>query len=95
VIHSGIYYKPGSMKARLARQGNESMAAFCRQHDIAQEICGKVIVASRREQLAALDHLRERGLQNGLEVQTLSRARSKSTSCSLRSWPARPEHWHC
>src|SRR3954454_12637563 len=64
VIHSGIYYKPGSLKARLARSGNESMVAFCRAHDIAHQICGKVIIATTREQLPLLDKLQKRGIEN-------------------------------
>src|ERR1051326_8724872 len=50
VIHSGIYYKPGSLKARLAREGNQSMVEFCREHGIPHDICGKVIVASNDTQ---------------------------------------------
>src|SRR6185295_7687061 len=46
VIHSGIYYKPGSYKARFAREGSRSMVEFCQEHGIAHEICGKVIVAT-------------------------------------------------
>ena len=48
VIHSGIYYKPGSLKARFAREGNRSMVEFCREHGIKHEVCGKVIVATKR-----------------------------------------------
>ncbi|MHC1766887.1 MAG: L-2-hydroxyglutarate oxidase [Verrucomicrobiia bacterium] len=73
VIHSGIYYKPGSLKARLAREGNRSMVAFCREHGIAHEICGKVIVATTQDQLPLLDNLYRRGLENGLEVIRLTR----------------------
>ncbi|MBI2213283.1 MAG: L-2-hydroxyglutarate oxidase [Acidobacteria bacterium] len=68
VIHSGIYYKPGSLKARLGRDGNLSMAAFCREHGIAHEICGKLIVASTEDEIARLDALAERGRANGIEV---------------------------
>ncbi len=68
VIHSGIYYKPGSLKARLARAGNRSMVEFCREHGLAHRICGKVIVATEPEQLPLLENLLERGRQNGLEV---------------------------
>jgi L-2-hydroxyglutarate oxidase len=71
VIHSGIYYKPGSLKARLARQGNLSMVAFCRKHDLQHDLCGKVIVASLPDQLPVLENLRKRGLENGLEIQAL------------------------
>jgi L-2-hydroxyglutarate oxidase len=71
VIHSGIYYKPGGFKARFCRAGNHSMVAFCREHGIAFEICGKVIVATRREELPQLDRLYERGLLNNLQVKRL------------------------
>lgn len=72
VIHSGIYYKPGSLKAKLCREGSQSMIAFCREHGIAYEICGKVIVATDPTELPRLQHLYERGLQNGLVVNRLS-----------------------
>ncbi|UOQ95133.1 L-2-hydroxyglutarate oxidase [Halobacillus shinanisalinarum] len=71
VIHSGIYYKPGSYKARFAKAGNESMIAFCEEHGIAYDQCGKVIVATREEQLPALQKLYERGQDNGLTVHWL------------------------
>ncbi len=74
VIHSGIYYAPGSFKARFARAGNRSMQAFCQQHGIAHEICGKVIVATRTEELPLLEKLRQRGLQNELEAEQLDAA---------------------
>lgn len=73
VIHSGIYYKPGSLKARLAREGNRSLVAFCREHGIAHEICGKVIVATTQDQLPLLENLYRRGLENSLEVIRLTR----------------------
>src|SRR6185503_1436523 len=72
VIHSGIYYKPGSYKARFAREGNTSMIEFCREHGIKHEICGKVIVATEQAELPRLDTLFERGLQNGLAVERLA-----------------------
>ncbi len=68
VIHSGIYYKPGSFKARFARTGSQSLVAFCREQGIPCEICGKVIVATAPQELPRLDALHERGLANGLEV---------------------------
>ena len=73
VIHSGIYYRPGSLKARLAREGNRSMAAFCRDHGIACEICGKIIVATNEEELPLLDNLYRRGVENGINVGQLSK----------------------
>ncbi|MBL3643885.1 L-2-hydroxyglutarate oxidase [[Brevibacterium] frigoritolerans] len=71
VIHSGIYYKPGSFKARFARQGSKSMTEFCREHGIDHDICGKVIVATKPEELPLLDDLYSRGLQNELAIQRI------------------------
>ncbi len=68
VIHAGIYYKPGSLKARFACEGNRSMVAFCQEHGIAHEVCGKVIVATDEKELPVLENLYRRGLENGLEV---------------------------
>jgi len=72
VIHSGIYYKPGSFKARFAREGGRSMVEFCQEHAIPFEICGKVIVATQEKELALLENLFQRGLQNGLNVTQIS-----------------------
>lgn len=68
VIHSGIYYKPGSFKARFAREGNAAMVRFCQEHGIKYEMCGKVIVATEPEELPLLDNLYKRGLENELNV---------------------------
>src|SRR6187397_1372810 len=72
VIHSGIYYKPGSFKARFAKAGASSMVEFCQEHDIPHEVCGKVIVATHEKELAGLENLFQRGRQNGLPVRKLS-----------------------
>lgn len=74
VIHSGIYYKPGSYKARFAQAGATSMVEFCREHGIPHEVCGKVIVATKNEELAGLENLFQRGRQNGLPVSKASAA---------------------
>jgi L-2-hydroxyglutarate oxidase LhgO len=66
VIHSGIYYKPGSLKARLCVAGAAAMIEFCREHGIPHRICGKVIVATRPGELPRLEDLRRRGEANGL-----------------------------
>src|SRR5581483_9090964 len=66
VIHSGIYYRPGSLKARLCVEGAAAMVAFCREHAIPHAVCGKVVVATRAEELPHLDTLWERSRQNGL-----------------------------
>jgi L-2-hydroxyglutarate oxidase len=66
VIHSGVYYKPGSLKARLCVAGAAEMIAFCREHDIPHNVCGKVIVATSKEELPRLEELRRRGEANGV-----------------------------
>jgi L-2-hydroxyglutarate oxidase len=66
VIHSGIYYKPGSLKTRLCVDGAREMVEFCQRHEIAHDVCGKVIVAINGEEAARLDGLRQRGEANGL-----------------------------
>ena len=66
VIHSGIYYKPGSLKAKLCVAGAAAMVEFCRGHGIPHSICGKVIVATSRQELQPLEELRRRGEANGV-----------------------------
>jgi len=66
VIHSGLYYKPGSLKANNCIKGYERLLDFCDQHQIEYEICGKIVVATEPSQLPLLDNLFERGNQNGL-----------------------------
>lgn len=77
VIHSGLYYKPGSLKAVLGREGNASMVAFCRELGIEHDVCGKLIVAVDETELPRLDALYERGKANGLPVERLSPARAR------------------
>jgi L-2-hydroxyglutarate oxidase LhgO len=67
VIHSGVYYKAGSLKARLCVAGAREMVEFCARHGIPHEVCGKLIVATNAEEAARLDELRDRGIANGLE----------------------------
>src|SRR5579863_5837358 len=66
VIHSGVYYKPGSLKAKLCVTGAAAMVEFCREHGIPHQVCGKVIVATREDELPGLEELRRRGEANGL-----------------------------
>ncbi|MEN1967884.1 L-2-hydroxyglutarate oxidase [Lentibacillus sp. N15] len=73
VIHSGIYYKPGSYKARFAKQGSQSMVEFCQKHDIAYDNCGKVIVATNEQERPLLENLYQRGLENGLSIKRLNK----------------------
>jgi len=66
VLHCGLYYQPGSMKARLAVTGIRQMIAFCQEHGIPHEVCGKLVVAARPDEIPRLEALYERGQQNGL-----------------------------
>jgi (S)-2-hydroxyglutarate dehydrogenase len=67
VLHSGLYYKPGSAKAELAVQGLQQMLSFCREHRLPYEQCGKIVLATSPEELPRLDSLWERGNANGLK----------------------------
>lgn len=71
VIHSGIYYKPGSFKAKFAKEGSQSMVEFCQQYGIEHDICGKVIVATKQDEISLIKNLYERGLQNGLNLKMI------------------------
>lgn len=66
VIHAGIYYRPGSLKARTCRRGVELLLRFCDEHSVPYEICGKVVVAVSAEEIPGLEGLRERGTANGV-----------------------------
>jgi len=66
VIHSGIYYRPGSLKAKTCVEGARLMTAFCEAHAIPYAICGKVVVATEPPELPALETLYQRGLMNGV-----------------------------
>jgi (S)-2-hydroxyglutarate dehydrogenase len=68
VIHSGIYYPPGSLKADLCRRGAEATKEFCARHEIPFLICGKLLVATDARELQRLEGLHERGRQHGLDV---------------------------
>lgn len=74
VIHSGLYYKPRSLKARLCTSGRAEMEEYCTAAGIPWERCGKVVVASLPAEVPALEALTERGRQNGLEIEVLSPA---------------------
>ena len=67
VIHSGIYYKPGSIKARTCVEGAAAMVEFCQAHTLPLRVCGKVIVATSEAELPRLNHLLERGRANGVD----------------------------
>jgi (S)-2-hydroxyglutarate dehydrogenase len=75
VLHSGIYYKPGSLKATNCRQGKKLMEAFCQSEGISYEICGKVIVAIDESDLPALERIFERGQANGVVCEMIGKER--------------------
>jgi len=66
VIHSGLYYKPGSLKATNCTEGREALYRFCEEHDIAHDRCGKIVVATSKREIPALEELQRRGEANGL-----------------------------
>src|SRR5215475_6800539 len=66
VIHSGIYYKPGSLKAKNCVAGAAAMVEFCREYGIPYEVCGKVVVATDRSEIPGLQELLRRGMANGV-----------------------------
>lgn len=67
VLHAGLYYKPGSLKAKLAVEGLRQMVDFCQRHGVAHEVCGKIVVATEPRELPRLEKLLERGSANGLQ----------------------------
>jgi L-2-hydroxyglutarate oxidase len=77
VIHSGLFYPPGSLKARLCRAGASSLVDFCRQYGIPVEVCGKLVVATEPSELPRLRALYERGLAGGLPVRLISAEQSR------------------
>ena len=78
VIHSGIYYRPGTLRARNCMEGYGELLRFCDEHGIPYDICGKVIVATRPEELPQLDKILDHGLQNGLkDIRRISAAETR------------------
>jgi L-2-hydroxyglutarate oxidase len=84
VIHSGIYYRPGSLRAKNCREGKLQLEQFCDDHGVAWKKTGKVIVATRKEQLPALQTIFDRGQQNGVvcEIVDQSRLRELEPHCA-------------
>jgi L-2-hydroxyglutarate oxidase len=88
VIHSGIYYRPGSLKARFAVHGAAEMVAFCAEHGIDHKVGGKLIVATGREELPRLHALAQRGRENGIPVRELGPAQIKEYEPEVRGLAA-------
>jgi (S)-2-hydroxyglutarate dehydrogenase len=77
VIHSGIYYKPGSLKAKFATEGNRQMVEFCEKNNVNYEQCGKLIVATKQSELSLLENLYQRGIANGLDISIIGHEQIK------------------
>ncbi len=77
VLHSGIYYKPGSLKALTCREGRRRMVEFCEEHQIGYETCGKVIVAGDTTEVERLNQIHKRGVENGIECREIDRHQLK------------------
>ncbi|UQX02163.1 L-2-hydroxyglutarate oxidase [Streptomyces sp. RerS4] len=88
VIHSGIYYRPGSLKARFAVRGAAEMVKFCAEHDIPHEVTGKLIVATERSELPRLHSLVQRGRENGIPVRELGPAQIAEYEPEIRGLAA-------
>jgi L-2-hydroxyglutarate oxidase len=88
VIHSGLYYRPGSHKARLAVAGRDETVAFCRAHDLPHRVGGKLVVATEPEELPRLAELARRGRANGVECHELGAAEVRRYEPSVRALAA-------
>jgi L-2-hydroxyglutarate oxidase len=73
VLHTGIYYKPGSLKAVNCRNGKKAMEAFCKEQGIEHELCGKIIVALNEEEIPRMQNIFQRGQENGVNCKVISR----------------------
>ena len=85
VIHAGVYYQPGSLKAQFCREGVEATIGFCQEHGIPYEQCGKLLVATEPDELPRMEALYERARTNGLDVERLDRAEIARREPHIRS----------
>ncbi|GAA2267307.1 L-2-hydroxyglutarate oxidase [Streptomyces amakusaensis] len=88
VIHSGIYYRPGSLKARFAVSGSAELVKFCAEYGVPHRISGKLIVATRREELPRLHALVQRGRENGIPVRELGPSQIREYEPEVRGLAA-------
>ncbi len=77
VVHAGLYYKPGSFKARMSVAGNRSVIDFARRHGVPVEVCGKLVVATGEQEIPALDVLAERAAANGVPAKRITPAQAR------------------
>ena len=85
VIHAGIYYTPGSLKAKLCRAGAIATKEFCAKHKIPFDVCGKLIVATNDLEVKRLDALAERCQANQIEIEVLGKGTSEEHTSELQS----------
>jgi len=84
VIHAGVYYNPGSLKAELCKRGATQTLAFCREHSLPYEQCGKLLVATNMVEYDRMKALESRCIQNGIEIERLSEAELKTREPNIR-----------
>ncbi len=84
VIHAGIYYAPGSLKARLCAEGSMATRLFCEEHEIAYNVCGKLIVATSDDELLRMQALKDRACANGLDIRQVSQGELVEIEPSIR-----------
>ncbi|MFI6100730.1 L-2-hydroxyglutarate oxidase [Lentzea sp. NPDC051213] len=77
VVHAGLYYRPGSLKARMSVAGNASMVAFAKEHGVPVDVCGKLVVATSADELPRLNALAERAAANGVPARLISPAEAR------------------
>lgn len=85
VIHSGLYYAPGSLKARMAAAGADSMTAYARAHGVAVQTCGKLVVATAEGEVPGLERLAERAVANGVPARRVSTAEAREYEPHVRA----------
>ncbi|MEO5733101.1 MAG: NAD(P)/FAD-dependent oxidoreductase [Rubrivivax sp.] len=90
VLHAGLYYPPGSFKARLCVQGRDQLQTYCAERGVPHAVCGKLVVATAQDQHAALDALRRRALTNGVAIEAWDAARARemepALDCTAALW---------
>ena len=85
VIHAGIYYEPGSLKARLCVEGRDELYALCKAHDIAYKPLTKLITATTTTELAKLESIQQNAAKNGVELQVLDKTATLKLEPNIRT----------